>query len=237
VLIGDGAYACVRFAWGCQHQGVTLLARLRLDAALYGCPEAVPPGRRGRRPKKGKRQLSLKARASQAGAAGWIWTEVRWYGGQPQAALAVDRGQPLVQLRTGPAHPLGAGRRPPRSGPHRGILRATDVSLAAETIVAWFVLRWNVEVTFEESRRHLGVETQRQGSDLAIARTTPVLLGLFSLGQLDGPSALGERHAAASVHRLVCEVGSHLLRCPGLGAAGLASPVAISTPLAPRSSR
>jgi putative transposase ISC1217 len=61
---------------------------------------------------------------------------------------------------------------------------STDVSLAAETIVAWFVLRWNVEVTFEESRRHLGVETQRQWSDLAIARTTPMLLGLFSLACL-----------------------------------------------------
>ncbi len=36
-------------------------------------------------------------------------------------------------------------------------------------------------VTFEEVRAHLGVETQRQWSDLAIARTTPALLGLFSL--------------------------------------------------------
>ena len=43
-----------------------------------------------------------------------------------------------------------------------------------------FALRWNVEVTFEESRRHLGIETQRQWSDLAIARTTPILFGLFS---------------------------------------------------------
>ena len=58
---------------------------------------------------------------------------------------------------------------------------STDVNLTAETIVEWLVLRWNVEVTFEESRRHLGVETQRQWSNLAIARTTPVLFGLFSL--------------------------------------------------------
>jgi len=42
------------------------------------------------------------------------------------------------------------------------------------------VRRWQVEVTFEEVRRHLGVETQRQWSDKAIARTTPLLLGLFS---------------------------------------------------------
>ncbi|WP_200286498.1 hypothetical protein, partial [Rhabdochromatium marinum] len=41
--------------------------------------------------------------------------------------------------------------------------------------------RWSLEVTFEETRRHLGVDTQRQYSDLAIARTTPVLLALFSL--------------------------------------------------------
>ena len=41
--------------------------------------------------------------------------------------------------------------------------------------------RWQVEVTFQEVRRTLGVETQRQWSDLAIARTTPCLLGIFSL--------------------------------------------------------
>jgi hypothetical protein len=46
--------------------------------------------------------------------------------------------------------------------------------------LAWFVQRWQLEVTFEEARRHLGVETQRQWSGLAIRRTTPALLGLFS---------------------------------------------------------
>ena len=48
-------------------------------------------------------------------------------------------------------------------------------------LIEWFVLRWQVEVTFHEVRTHLGVETQRQWSDLAILRTTPALLGLFSL--------------------------------------------------------
>jgi hypothetical protein len=50
-----------------------------------------------------------------------------------------------------------------------------------QQIVQWFVLRWQLEVTFEEVRAHLGVETQRQWSDWAIVRTTPALLGLFSL--------------------------------------------------------
>ena len=56
----------------------------------------------------------------------------------------------------------------------------TDSEVAPPQIVAWFVSRWQLEVTFEETRRHLGVETQRQWSDQAIARTTPLLLGLFS---------------------------------------------------------
>jgi hypothetical protein len=48
-------------------------------------------------------------------------------------------------------------------------------------ILPWVVMRWSLEVTFEEARAHLGFETQRQWSDQAIARTTPVVLGLFSL--------------------------------------------------------
>jgi hypothetical protein len=59
-------------------------------------------------------------------------------------------------------------------------LLCTDPAAAPEQIIEWFVRRWSMEVTFEESRAHLGVETQRQWSDLAVLRTTPALLGLFS---------------------------------------------------------
>ena len=58
---------------------------------------------------------------------------------------------------------------------------STDTQLTPIQIVEYFVLRWGVEVTFEESRRHLGVETQRQWTDKAIARSTPALMGLFSI--------------------------------------------------------
>src|SRR3954465_1497734 len=57
----------------------------------------------------------------------------------------------------------------------------TDETVDPTQILRWFVLRWRLEVTFEEGRRHLGVETQRQWSDKAITRTTPALLALFSL--------------------------------------------------------
>ena len=60
-------------------------------------------------------------------------------------------------------------------------LLCTDQNVSAQQIIEWFVLRWQLEVTFHEARTSLGVETQRQWSDMAIARTTPALLGLFSL--------------------------------------------------------
>ncbi len=59
--------------------------------------------------------------------------------------------------------------------------KSTDLTATAQQILLWFRQRWQVEVTFEEVRAHLGVETQRQWSDLAILRTTPALLALFSI--------------------------------------------------------
>jgi hypothetical protein len=56
-----------------------------------------------------------------------------------------------------------------------------DLQATPEPILPWVVMRWSVEVTFEEARAHLGRETQRQWADQAIARTTPVLVALFSL--------------------------------------------------------
>jgi len=60
-------------------------------------------------------------------------------------------------------------------------LLCTDPNALAADVVRWFVRRWSVEVTFQEARAHLEIETQRQWSWHAIARTTPILLGLFSL--------------------------------------------------------
>jgi hypothetical protein len=63
---------------------------------------------------------------------------------------------------------------------------STKQAQCAAEIVEDFVKRWPIEVTYEESRAHLGVETQRQWSDLAIERSTPALLGLYSLVTLLG---------------------------------------------------
>ena len=77
---------------------------------------------------------------------------------------------------------------------------STDTNLEPTQIIALFVRRWQIEVTFAETRAHLGVETQRQWSDKAIARTTPALLGLYSLITLWACDLLVETtqpHAAA----------------------------------------
>ena len=76
-------------------------------------------------------------------------------------------------------------------------LLSTDVTLTARQIVEWFVWRWQLEVTFEEARAHLGIETQRQWSDLAIQRTTPALLGLFSFVTLVAHRVLQEQELPA----------------------------------------
>jgi hypothetical protein len=60
-------------------------------------------------------------------------------------------------------------------------LLSTDSTLSPMEIVTAYIHRWQMEVTFEESRAHLGIQTQRQWSDKAILRSTPLLLALFSI--------------------------------------------------------
>jgi hypothetical protein len=62
--------------------------------------------------------------------------------------------------------------------------RCTGLDREPVGIVSWFVRRWSVEVTFQEAGAYLGMETQRQWSDMAIARTAPCLLALLSIETL-----------------------------------------------------
>jgi hypothetical protein len=185
VLVGDGAYACLELAWTCVHQQVVLVSRLRVDAQLYDLAPPVAPGRRGRKPQKGARLPRLATRVAEARQRG-LAVELPWYGGERRR----------VRLLSGVARWHRAGQPPlplrwvlvvqAQGDPQPAAFFCTCPACTPQTIVRVFILRWTVEVTFEESRRHLGVETQRQWSDQAIARTTPVLLGLFSLVCLMG---------------------------------------------------
>lgn len=180
--VADSTYAALDLLAACARlsQPIAVITRLRLDAALYDPAPTRSPGTVGRPRQKGARQPTLAERLA-APTTAWQRLTVRWYGGRPQTielatatALWYHSGLPPVALRW-------VLIRDPAGGFDPQALLCTDPALEAQQIVEWFVLRWQLEVTFHEVRAHLGVETQRPWSDLAIQRTTPVLLGLFSL--------------------------------------------------------
>jgi hypothetical protein len=113
-----------------------------------------------------------------------IWTTVvisQWYNAQ-QRSLLVATGTAVWYHAGIPPVPIRWVLVRDPSGEHEpSAFLCTDLATTPATILGWFVSRWRVETTFQEVRAHLGVETQRQWSDLAILRTTPALLGLFSL--------------------------------------------------------
>lgn len=157
------------------------VTRLRLDAALYTPAPPRLPGTNGRPRKKGTRLPTLQQVLQDKATCWQRLTVTGWYG---EGDRDVDVGTgTCVWYHTGlSAVPIRwvllrdpAGRFAPQA------LLCTDATQTPLTIVQWFVKRWQVEVTFEEARARLGVESQRQWSEQAIARTTPCLFGLFSL--------------------------------------------------------
>jgi hypothetical protein len=183
VAVADSGYAALEFLAACRawRNPVAVVTRLRLDAALYEPAPPRRPGQKGRPRKKGRRLPTLAARAADPDTAWTSSTIANWYGsGERAVEVASDTA---VWYHTGlPPVPLRwVLIRDPEGKLATQALLCTDQDAAPEQVLAWFVLRWQLEVTLEEARRHLGVESQRQWSDAAIRRTTPALLGLFSL--------------------------------------------------------
>jgi hypothetical protein len=182
VVVADSTYAALALlaGWACLAQPLAMITRLRLDAAWYDPPPPREPGKRGAPRKKGERQPPLAMRLADPKTE-WERLSVAWYGRTTRTvdlasgtALWYHSALPVVPLRWVLIRDV-QGKFDPQA------LLSTDLSLTAQEIIEWFVLRWQLEVTFAEARAHLGVETQRQWSELAILRTTPALLALFSL--------------------------------------------------------
>lgn len=180
-LVGDGAYATYGLMGKSIDLGIGLIVRMRMDARLFHFPPAPVKGKRGPKPKVGQRILDMTKRLTDGRIK---WTEVtftEWYGKQDKRML-ITQGQAIWSRNAHQKVPLRwvlikdpAGQLDPV------LLACTDRDLASSDIVRYFVRRWRVEVTFGEVRRHLGVETQRQWSDLAIERSTPLLMSLLSV--------------------------------------------------------
>lgn len=183
VIVADGSFAAISLLFNAQQltEPICMITRLRLDAALYEPAPSRKPRQMGRPRVKGKRLPSLEEVLKNPKTK---WTRVtlpQWYSEgrrviEIASATAVwyHSGEPALPIRW-------VLIRDPKNKFEPQALLCTDLTIKPVQIVKWFVMRWRVEVTFEEVRAHLGFETQRQWSDLAIARSTPSILSLFSL--------------------------------------------------------
>lgn len=195
-LVGDNTYAVRELGRICLAHQVALIAPLRQDARLFESPCRPREKRSGRPPVVGARLPNLMD-VAMSPATRWQRSRVAWYGATSTimdwttgTALWYATGEPPLLVR------WVLVRDPAGKYPTRAFF-TSDPHLTPSQIVAGFVARWSLEVTYEESRAHLGIETQRQWSDKAIERTTPALFALFSLVVLMA-------HALSSDGRLPC---------------------------------
>ena len=180
VIVADSSFAALELLDAVRGE-LGIISRLRLDAALYEpAPERVA-GQKGRPRKKGARLPTLKAVLDDTQTQWQSVTIAGWYG-EAQRTVEITSGT-CVWYHTGmPVVPIRwVLVRDPQAKFEAQAFLCTRVETEAAQILEWFVRRWTVEVTFEVARAHLGVETQRQWSDKAIARTTPALLALYSI--------------------------------------------------------
>lgn len=162
-------------------KNVSLITRLRMDAQLYDFAPTRKPGQTGRPRIKGARRPSPEQRLEDPKTK-WEKLEVEnWYGGgkrqvevYSETCLWGTTGKPSVPVRWVLVRDVLSEFEP-------CAFLSTELAHEPIQILTWFVRRWRMEVTFEESRAHLGIETQKQWNDLAIVRSTPVLFALFSL--------------------------------------------------------
>lgn len=182
IVVADGSYASRELLASTQHL-VTWITPLRLDAAIYDFPPEIQQGenRMGRPPIKGKPQEKLKLLLDDANVK-WDTVVFSFWYGEENKKMQITSGKSIWYRGGEPAIAIKWVLIKDPNGEHRPFaLLCTDLELDAVQIVKHYVKRWQVEVTFQEVRAHLGVETQRQWSDLAILRTTPVLMASFSL--------------------------------------------------------
>lgn len=209
VVVADAHFAVISLLWRLRHlpNPMCMIVRFRLDAALYEPAAPRRPHQKGRTPLKGKRLPTL-AQVLKERPTAWKRVAIRnWYGEHQRVvelasstAVWYHSGMPALPIRW-------VLIRDPKGKFKPQALLCTDLTVKPEQILQWFVMRWRVEVTFQEVRTHLGVETQRQWNDWAILRTTPALLGLFSLvtllaHRLTRHDQLPVRQAAWYVKRL-----------------------------------
>src|ERR1044071_128828 len=194
VFVADSSFAVLDLLALISHKPeVSMITRLRMDAELWDDAPPRSPRQLGRPRVKGARRKNPKARLDDPET---FWEKIEvtnWYGGgerelevYSESALWYKSGFEAVAIRW-------VLIRDPQGKFKPQALMSTNREHKPQQILEWFVRRWRMEVTFEEARAHLGVETQRQWNDVAIKRATPVLLGMFSMVTLLADSLIREQ--------------------------------------------
>ena len=211
-MVADRSFAALDLLAALGRRGVVCVTRLRRDAALYTPPPPRPPGTVGRPRTKGKRLPNLSEVLVNASSAWQRVTVQGWYGeGERSVDLcsgtAVWRhaGLPVVPARWVPARWV-----PARWVPARWVLvrdplgrftlqalPCTDPGQNPEQILRWFVQRWQLEATFQETRAHLGVERSVSGRTWPSRAPPPACSGCSPLSPCWPPSS-AQRHAGPS---------------------------------------
>jgi hypothetical protein len=184
-VVGDSAYGVIELGLSCRRRGVGLIAPLRLDARLFAPAPERAPGMVGRPRVAGDRLPDLDVVPADPKTE-WSRVAVRWYDGAERDLEVVSGTAVWYHNGFEPLPIRWVLTRDPSGQLEPGAYFSTRPGDDAASIVAGFVKRWPIEVTFEETRAHLGVETQRQWSDTAIEREMPCLLGLYSVVALLG---------------------------------------------------
>ena len=218
VVTPDSSVAAVELLEAVR-ESITVVTRLRLEAALYEPAPARRAGQMGRPRQQGKRLPTL-ARVAADRQTKWPAVTVpHWYGA-PQRTVEVGTGTCVWYHAGLPAVPIRwVLIRDPQEQCATQAWLSTKLAATPQQILAWFVRRWQIAVPFEEARAHLGLETQRQWSEKAIARTPPCVLGLYAFVSVLAARLLQEQSLPATPRGMGHQTARDLLGHAGVCAA------------------
>jgi hypothetical protein len=220
-VVGDGAYNCLELGVHCTHRQVSLITPCQFDSVLREPPPPVELRSKGGKPQVVGKRLPRLDHVLIDPATEWQESEISWYGHGKRmvqwcsgTALWYRFGKPPLPLRWVLTRDP-SGKKEPKA------FFCTDQQCGGLAIMLTFMMRWSMESTFEEARAHIGIETQRQWSDLAIERATPLLLCTYSLVTLIGTHlAVSEqivveqtawyRKSTATFHDVLAAVRLHI---------------------------
>ncbi|HEY3329137.1 MAG TPA: transposase, partial [Capsulimonadaceae bacterium] len=198
VVVADGGYAASDLLNACAKLDIVAVTRMKITSQLCAEPDPKPAGKRGPQAKRGKRLLNLfRQYKCMRFKNKWRSAQTKYWNVERGGLYVSDKclwdpqnGTP-VAIRWVVVH---------KDKTDHNLLAymCTDQDALPDQILDWYAMRWSIEVTFQEVRKYLGVEGQRQWSDLAIERSTPTLMGMYSLVTLIAQPHLLKQAASPS---------------------------------------